>query len=148
MLAIVVLDFESQVVLAAFPVFAQKERQLTEDLDLVAVDFENQVAVFEAGAFGALERGPDGRYGVGVRLLELAALAPRGLQLREAAFPYVDALRQRTGGNVHLGVRDGSEVVFVDALRTVAAGMSIPVARACSTIARYSAALAWSARAS
>lgn len=72
----------------------------------------------ELVAFGALERGPDGRYGVGLRLLELSALAPRGLQLREAAFPYLDELRRRTNGNVHLGVRDGSEVVYVDAMRT------------------------------
>ncbi|MET0135989.1 MAG: IclR family transcriptional regulator [Kibdelosporangium sp.] len=74
--------------------------------------------VGELVAFGALERGPDGRYGVGLRLLELSALAPRGLQLREAAFPHLDALRRRTGGNVHLSVRDGSEVVYVDAMRT------------------------------
>jgi DNA-binding IclR family transcriptional regulator len=76
--------------------------------------------VGELVAFGALERGPDGRYGVGLRLLELSALAPRGLHLREAAFPYIDALRRRTRGNVHLGVRDGSEVVYVDAMRTLA----------------------------
>jgi DNA-binding IclR family transcriptional regulator len=74
--------------------------------------------VGELVAFGALERAPDGRYGVGLRLLELSALAPRGLQLREAAFPHLDALRRSTGGNVHLGVRDGSEVVYVDAMRT------------------------------
>jgi DNA-binding IclR family transcriptional regulator len=72
----------------------------------------------ELVAFGALERGPDGRYSVGLRLLELSALAPRGLQLREAAFPHMDALRRRTGGNVHLSVRDGHEVVYVDAMRT------------------------------
>lgn len=74
--------------------------------------------VGELVAFGALERGPDGRYGVGLRLLELSALAPRGLALREAAFPHLDALRQKTGGNVHLGVRDGLAVVYVDAMRT------------------------------
>lgn len=74
--------------------------------------------VGELVAFGALERGSDGRYGVGLRLLELSALAPRGLALREAAFPHLDALRQRTGGNVHLGVRDGRAVVYVDAMRT------------------------------
>jgi DNA-binding IclR family transcriptional regulator len=74
--------------------------------------------VGELVSFGALERGPDGRYGVGLRLLELSALAPRGLALREAAFPHLDTLRQKTGGNVHLGVRDGLAVVYVDAMRT------------------------------
>lgn len=74
--------------------------------------------VGELVAFGALEREPDGRYGVGLRLLELSALAPRGLALREAAFPHLDTLRRHTGGNVHLGVRDGLAVVYVDAMRT------------------------------
>ncbi|WP_374112124.1 IclR family transcriptional regulator [Pseudonocardia sp. TRM90224] len=73
--------------------------------------------VHELVDFGALERGPDGRYGVGLRLLELSALAPRGLQLREAAFPYLRDLYNATGGNVHLGVRDGVEVVYVETMR-------------------------------
>jgi DNA-binding IclR family transcriptional regulator len=73
--------------------------------------------VSELVNWGALERDANGRYSVGLRLLELAALAPRGLELREAAFPYLDELHQRTRGNVHLGVRDGLEVVYVETLR-------------------------------
>lgn len=68
--------------------------------------------------WGALERDATGRYFVGLRLLELSALAPRGLELREAAFPYLDDLHQVTQGNVHLGVRDGHEVVYVETLRS------------------------------
>ncbi|WP_425826399.1 IclR family transcriptional regulator [Streptomyces fractus] len=71
----------------------------------------------ELVAWGVLERGPDRRFTVGLRLLELSALAPRGLRLREAAFPYLDDLHERTRGNVHLGVRDGHEVVYVETLR-------------------------------
>jgi DNA-binding IclR family transcriptional regulator len=74
--------------------------------------------VRELVVFGALERDPDGRYSVGLRLLELSALAPRGLELREVAFPYLDDLHQTTRGNVHLGVRDGVEVVYVETMRT------------------------------
>jgi DNA-binding IclR family transcriptional regulator len=74
--------------------------------------------VTELVAWGALERHPSGHYFLGLRLLELAALAPRGLQLREAAFPYLDDLHQATHANVHLGVRDGHEVVYVDAMRS------------------------------
>jgi DNA-binding IclR family transcriptional regulator len=74
--------------------------------------------VRELVEFGALERDPDGRYSVGLRLLELSALAPRGLELREVAFPYLDDLHQTTRGNVHLGVRDGVEVVYVETMRT------------------------------
>lgn len=64
----------------------------------------------------ALERDADGRYSMGLRLFELAALAPRGLGLRDAAFPYLDELHHRTRGNVHLGVRDGSEVIYVETI--------------------------------
>jgi DNA-binding IclR family transcriptional regulator len=74
--------------------------------------------VGELVGWGALERDAAGRYFVGLRLLELSALAPRGLELREAAFPYLDDLHQVTKGNVHLGVRDGHEVVYVETLRS------------------------------
>jgi DNA-binding IclR family transcriptional regulator len=72
--------------------------------------------VCELARWGALERGPGGRYSIGLRLLELAALSPRGLGLREAAFPYLDDLHHRTRGNVHLGVRDGDEVVYIETI--------------------------------
>jgi DNA-binding IclR family transcriptional regulator len=73
--------------------------------------------VGELRAWGALERDPDGRYGIGLRVLELGALAPHGLQLRELALPHLDDLHQATRANVHLAVRDGSDVVYVEALR-------------------------------
>ncbi len=73
--------------------------------------------VGELRQWGGLERGPDGRYAIGLRLLELGALAPHGLQLRELALPYLDDLHQATRANVHLAVRDGSDGVYVEALR-------------------------------
>jgi DNA-binding IclR family transcriptional regulator len=73
--------------------------------------------VGELRAWGGLERGPDGRYGIGLRLLELGALAPQGLQLRETALPYLDDLHLATRANVHLAVRDGADGVYVEALR-------------------------------
>jgi DNA-binding IclR family transcriptional regulator len=76
--------------------------------------------VCELARWGALERDPGGRYFIGLRLLELAALSPRGLGLREAAFPYLDELHHRTRGNVHLGVRDGTEVIYVETIRACA----------------------------
>jgi DNA-binding IclR family transcriptional regulator len=76
--------------------------------------------VCELARWGALERGPGRRYVIGLRMLELAALSPRGLGLREAAFPYLDELHHRTRGNVHLGVRDGIEVVYVETIRACA----------------------------
>jgi DNA-binding IclR family transcriptional regulator len=76
--------------------------------------------VRELSNWGALERDSSGRYALGLRLLELAALTPRGLAFREAAYPVLDKLAHRTQGNVHLGVRDDLEVVYIEALRATA----------------------------
>lgn len=65
-------------------------------------------------AWGALERGEDGAYRVGLRLWELAALAPRGLGLRERALPTMEDLSAVTRENVQLAIREGTEVVFVE----------------------------------
>ncbi|MFG3019096.1 IclR family transcriptional regulator [Streptomyces sp. NPDC048254] len=65
-------------------------------------------------AWGALERDADGFYHVGLRLWELAALAPRGLALRQIALPYLEDLYEATHENVQLAVRDGSEVVYIE----------------------------------
>ncbi|MFF8532907.1 IclR family transcriptional regulator [Streptomyces sp. NPDC015532] len=64
--------------------------------------------------WGALERDRDGLYHVGLRLWELAALAPRGLPLRQVALPYLEDLYEATHENVQLAVRDGAEVVYTE----------------------------------
>jgi DNA-binding IclR family transcriptional regulator len=64
--------------------------------------------------WGALERDPSGAYHVGLRLWELAALAPRGLALRQIALPYLEDLYEATHENVQLAVRDGDEVVYIE----------------------------------
>ncbi|MCW2740527.1 MAG: Transcriptional regulator, IclR family [Blastococcus sp.] len=73
--------------------------------------------VGELREWGALERAADGRYGIGLRILELGALAPHGLQLRELALPFLDDLHHATRANVHLAVRNGHDTVYVEALR-------------------------------
>ncbi|WP_031517863.1 IclR family transcriptional regulator [Streptomyces sp. NRRL F-5123] len=64
--------------------------------------------------WGALERAEDGRYQVGLRLWEVAALAPRGVGLRQAAMPFLEDLYESTHENVQLAVRDGLEVVYTE----------------------------------
>jgi DNA-binding IclR family transcriptional regulator len=64
--------------------------------------------------WGALERDADGVYHVGLRLWEVAALAPRGLALRQIALPYLEDLYEATHENVQLAVRDGAEVVYIE----------------------------------
>lgn len=68
--------------------------------------------------WGALERDDRGRYHIGLRLWEIASLAPRGLVLRELALPVMEDLAQITHENVQLGVRDGHELVFVERIRS------------------------------
>jgi DNA-binding IclR family transcriptional regulator len=72
--------------------------------------------------WGALERTDDGKYTVGLRLLEVASLAPRGHGLRETALPYMEDLLHATGQHVILAVRDGHEAVLVERLSARGAG--------------------------
>jgi len=66
--------------------------------------------------WGALERSGRGGYQVGLRLWEIASLAPRGLPLREVALPAMEDLYEATHENVQLAVREGLEVVYVERL--------------------------------
>lgn len=72
--------------------------------------------VGELTAWGALERGPDNRYRIGLRLWEVGVLAPRSLGLRETAMPFLEDLYEVTRENVQLAVLDGTEVVYVERL--------------------------------
>ncbi|GAA3620769.1 IclR family transcriptional regulator [Nonomuraea rosea] len=70
--------------------------------------------VSELMAWGALERDRDGRYQIGLRLWEVAALAPRGLGLREAAMPFLEDLYEATRQHVQLAVLDGPDVLYLE----------------------------------
>lgn len=72
--------------------------------------------VGELLAWGALERGGDGRYRIGLRLWEVGSLAPRSLGLRESAMPFLTDLYEVTGENVQLAVLDGRDAVYVERL--------------------------------
>jgi DNA-binding IclR family transcriptional regulator len=74
--------------------------------------------------WGALERDADGRFHIGLRLWEVASLAPRGLGLREAAMPFLEDLYEVSHENVQLAVREGLEVVFVE---RIASRRAVPV---------------------
>lgn len=80
--------------------------------------------VGELTSWGALERDQDGGYRIGLRLWEIAALAPRGLGLRELALPHLSDLGRVTGENVQLAVREELSVVYVERL---AGQKSVPV---------------------
>ena len=73
--------------------------------------------VGELVAWGALARTSTGEYAVGRRLWDLGLLAPVQTGLREVASPYLHDLYGATLATVHLAVRDGTSVLYVDRLR-------------------------------
>lgn len=73
--------------------------------------------VGELREWGALERSDEGHYAIGMRVLELGSLEPQGLHLREVALPHLGDLQAAMNVNVHLSVRDGLDMVYVESLR-------------------------------
>lgn len=74
------------------------------------------------GRLGALERRSDGSFSIGLRMLEYAALAPRGHGLRAIALPYMEDLHRATAQHVQLAVRENDEGVIVERLSATGAG--------------------------
>jgi DNA-binding IclR family transcriptional regulator len=70
--------------------------------------------VSELREWGALERDSAGGYRIGLRLWEVAALAPRSVGLQRIALPFMQDLYETTHRGVHLAVREKDEVVFVE----------------------------------
>jgi DNA-binding IclR family transcriptional regulator len=73
---------------------------------------------------GLLERDAEGAFHIGLRLWEIASLAPRGLGLRELALPFMEDLFAVTQENVQLAVREKLELVFVE---RIAGRSAVPV---------------------
>jgi DNA-binding IclR family transcriptional regulator len=80
--------------------------------------------VAELVAWGALTRRPSGQYVVGRRLWDVGLLAPVQTGLRQLASPFLHDLYGATLATVHLAVRDGAEVLYLDRL---AGNASVPV---------------------
>jgi DNA-binding IclR family transcriptional regulator len=80
--------------------------------------------VGELVEWGALMRRASGEYVVGRRLWDLGLLAPVQSGLRQLASPFLHDLYAATLATVHLAVRDGTSVLYVDRL---AGHVSVPV---------------------
>jgi DNA-binding IclR family transcriptional regulator len=65
-------------------------------------------------AWGALEQSESGGYRIGLRLWEVAMLAPRRSGLRRAALPFMEDLYETTHENVQLAVRDGCDTLYIE----------------------------------
>lgn len=70
----------------------------------------------ELTEIGAVARRTDGYY-LGRRLFELGSIVPLERDLRHAALPFMHDLYEATHETIHLGVRDGYDVVYVEKLR-------------------------------
>ena len=80
--------------------------------------------VGELHRWGALARLDSGEYVIGRRLWDLGLLAPVQAGLRQAASPFLHDLYGATLATVHLAVRDGTEVLYIDRL---SGHVSVPV---------------------
>jgi DNA-binding IclR family transcriptional regulator len=80
--------------------------------------------VAELVEWGALTRTGSGDYVVGRRLWDIGLLAPLQAGLVELSSPYLHDLYGATHATVHLAVRDGVEVLYLDRLR---GSTSVPV---------------------
>jgi DNA-binding IclR family transcriptional regulator len=74
--------------------------------------------------WGALSRTASGEYVVGRRLWDVGLLAPVNTGLRQLASPHLHDLYGATLATVHLAVRDGTQVLYLDRLSGHA---SVPV---------------------
>jgi DNA-binding IclR family transcriptional regulator len=65
-------------------------------------------------AEGLVDHASDQTYAVGLRLLQLAAKAWSGNDLRSVAAPHLAALQEATQESVHLAVLNGRQVTYLD----------------------------------
>jgi DNA-binding IclR family transcriptional regulator len=72
--------------------------------------------VGELEAWGALVRRRDGLYVIGRKLWDVGLLAPVERGLREIASPFLHDIYGATLATVHLGVREGTSVLYLDRL--------------------------------
>lgn len=59
-----------------------------------------------------------GKYRLGLKAFEVGSLAVGQLTVREAALPSLERLRDLTKETVHLGVRDGDAVIYLEKIET------------------------------
>ena len=61
-----------------------------------------------------VERHEAGTYRLGIRLLELGNLVKSRLNIRDVASPYMQALHERIGEAINLGIRHEDEIVYIE----------------------------------
>lgn len=69
-------------------------------------------------ADGFVERTPDDRYRLSIKLYELGQQVAASNELRERAHPVLEQLRNESGETAHLAVLAGTDVVYLDRLES------------------------------
>ena len=106
-------------VLALLGAFDAEHRQLTLTELAASADLSLPTAhrlAAELVAWGALERRESGGYVVGRRVWDLGLLAPVQTGVRQVAEPFLHDIYAATLATVHLAVREGLEVLYLDRL--------------------------------
>src|SRR3984885_10090893 len=75
-------------------------------------------------ALSYLEQGASRKYRLGLRVTDLGMSALNSTGLREHSHPYLEELRQRTSYTVNLSVLDGSDILYVDRVKSYRRGQS------------------------
>ncbi len=58
----------------------------------------------------------NGSYSLGLKIVELGALAVSNLELRHQARPHLERLQAETGQTIHMAVLDGPDIVYIEKL--------------------------------
>ncbi|WP_141779726.1 IclR family transcriptional regulator [Nocardioides albertanoniae] len=107
-------------VLALIGAFDPGHRRLTLSELAARADLSLPTAhrlIAELVGWGALVREDDGTYAVGRRLWDAGLLAPVATDLRTVAAPFLHDLYGATLETVHLAVREGDHVLYLETLR-------------------------------
>lgn len=95
---------------------AQSRAELLKLCGLTRPTLYRVIASLEAE--GLVEATADNRYRLGSRLVSLARLALAQNDIRKIAEPYLSKLRDDTGETIHLAIRSGDELVYIDKIES------------------------------
>ena len=70
-------------------------------------------------AYQFVQKDRNGTYSIGLKVVELGSMQLNKLELKTEAAPYLRQLALYMGYAVHLGIRDGADVVYIDKIEPI-----------------------------
>jgi DNA-binding IclR family transcriptional regulator len=105
--------------LSILPLLAQGPSGLGEVADHLGVHKTTALRLLRTlREHGMVYRQPDQRYRLGARLFSLAWSAAENLDVREIARPHLVRLNEEYGHAIHLAVREGDNVLYIDKIES------------------------------